>query len=312
MDLLQNLYIIGEFSLLHKFVLIVAIVLFFTVVIFWSALVLNCVIGNAIIDGIDRKRDKYEDSIVKAKNINDIPDIPKKDIPIFAGVIIKYKELIRDNDFVKQVFSKSHVLWYYHRMTKALSWKSRVRAVRVLGEIGYADFFYWIKPLTYDKSVFVRDEALLALSKLHSHATAQYLMDYIDSNYEDNIRWIDLILQNLAKRESLIFVPYLDTKNIHLRHKILDTIRYMHLIEYLPRIMLLSSKKDNDEETDIKCIFILALFPADETKKFLMEKLNLSVSAGPDIRKFIALALYKIELKLNPPSFGGGITGAEG
>ncbi len=305
MDLLQNLYIIGEFSLLHKVVLTLSVVLFFTVVIFWSALVLNCVIGNVIIDNIDRKRDKFEDIIVKAKSISDIPHIPQKDIPIFAGVIIKYKGLVAGNDFVKQVFTKTHVLRYYHRMTKALNWKARVRAVRVLGEIGYADFFYWIKPLTRDKSVFVRDEALLAISKLQSHAAAQYLMDYIESNYDSNIRWIDLILQNLAKQESLIFVPYLDTKNIYLKHKILDTIRYMHLIEYLPRIMLLFSQKDNDEETDIKCIFILALFPANETKKFLMEKLNLSANAGPDIRKFIALALYKIDLKLNPPSFGG-------
>jgi len=306
MDLLQNLFIIGEFSLIHKIVLTTAIVLFFAVLIFWVTLILNCVIGNAIIDNLDKKRDRFEDMIVRVNDIKDIPEIPKKDIPIFTGVIIKYKELIQDHDLVKQIFTKSNVLDYYHKMTKSISWKSRVRAVRVLGEIGYADFFVWIKPLVHDRSAFVRDEALLALSKLASSASDKYVMDHINSNYDANIRWIDLILQNIARKESLVFLPYLSTSNLALKHKMLDTIRYMHLIEYLPRVMLLSGQPGNDEETEIKCIFIMALFPAAETKKFLMDKLNSSVLSSAELRKVIAMTLYKIDIKLNQPQLGSG------
>ena len=306
MELLQNLFIIGEFSLIHKIVLTTAIVLFFTVLIFWVTLILNCIIGNAAIDNLDKKRDRFEDTIVKITDIKDIPNISKKDIPIFTGVLIKYKELIQEQDLVRQMFTKSNVLDYYHHMTKSMSWKSRVRAVRVLGEIGYSDFFYWIKPLVHDRSVFVRDEALLALSKLASHAADKYVMDHINFNYDGNIRWIDLILQNIARKESLIFLSYLPTSNLSLKHKMLDTIRYMHLFEYLPRIMELFGQPDNDEETQIKCIFIMTLFPAAETKKFLMDKLNSSVLSSAELRNFIAMALYKIDIKLNQPQVGSG------
>ncbi len=307
MELLQNLFIIGEFSPIHGTVLVTGIVLFFTVLVFWVTLILNCLIGNAIIDNLDKKRDKYEDIIIGMKDIKDIPVLQKKDIPVFTGVLIKYKELIQDHDFVREVFKRSNILDYYHRMTKSVRWKSRVRAVRVLGEIGYSDFFYWIKPLVHDRSAFVRDEALLALSKLASHSADKYVMDHVNFNYDGNIRWIDLILQNIARKESLVFIPYLETSNLALKHKMLDTIRYMHLIEYLPRIMELFDRPDNDEETEIKCIFIMALFPAPETKKFLMDKLNSSILSSAQLRKFIAMALYKIDIKLNAPQPGSGM-----
>lgn len=295
MELLQNLLAISEFSPLHKFILIIASVLLVVVLVSWITLSLNCIIGNIVLARLDKKKDEYENLLLNIESADDIPVIPPRDFPVFVNVALKYKALLHDDKLIRQILIKTGVLEYYKKEARSPDRQKRMRAVRILGNIGGDDADSSIKPLINDRSVFVRDEALLALSKSDSLTEARYILGYLRSCYDgSNIRWIDLILQNIAQKYPMIFTDSLGTKNMHLKHKILDIIRYMHLDGYTSYIEDMIQGRDNDEESIIKCIFILSLYPTPRNKSLLLTKL-IDPAATKEIRQYIALAIYKID-----------------